>query len=49
MNMKNGAVSLQNDWYSFAQNGLLRTLLVAPMMLCITFGLSFAIWKLNKK
>ena len=49
LNMKNGAVSLRNDWYSFAQNGIIRTILVVPMMLCITFGLSWTIWKLNKK
>ena len=49
VNMKNGAVSLRNDWYSFAQNGILRTILVAPIMLCITFCLSWIIWKLNKK
>ena len=49
VHMKNGAVSLKNDWYSFAQNGLLRTILVAPMMLGITFCLSLVIWKLNKK
>ena len=48
-NMKNGAVSLRNDWYSFTQNGLLKTILVAPMMLGITFCLSLTIWKLNKK
>ena len=48
-NMKNGEVSLRNDWYSFAQDGLLRTILVAPLMLGITFCLSFIIWKLNKK
>ena len=49
MNMKNGTVSLRNDWYSFAQNGILRTILVAPMMLGITLCLSLVIWKLNKK
>lgn len=49
MNMKNGTVSLRNDWYPFAQNDLLRTILVAPMMLGITFCLSLVIWKLNKK
>ena len=49
LNMKNGTVSLRNDWYSFAQNGLLRIILVAPTMLLITFGLSWFIWKLNKK
>lgn len=49
MNMKNGTVTLRNDWYSFAQNGILKTLLVAPIMLGITFCLSFTIWKLNKK
>ncbi|MBR2828089.1 MAG: hypothetical protein IKE70_02530 [Bacilli bacterium] len=48
MNMKNGTVSIRNDWYSFAQNGLFRTILVVPMMLGITFGLSLLIWKLNK-
>ena len=47
MNMKNGTVSIRNDWYSFAQNGILRTILVAPIG--ITFCLSLAIWKLNKK
>ena len=49
MNMKNGVVSAKNDWYFFTQNGLLTTILVAPMMLGITFCLSFVIWKLNKK
>ncbi len=49
MNMKNGRVLMINDWYSFAQNGLLRTILVVPIMLAITFCLSFTIWKLNKK
>ena len=49
VNMKNGTVSLRNDWYSFAQNGLLKAILVAPMMLSITFCLSLVIWKLNKK
>lgn len=47
--MKNGRVSLENDWYYFAQNGLLRAILVAPAMLGITFCLSLIIWKLNKK
>jgi hypothetical protein len=49
LNMQNGTVSLKNDWYSFAQNGILRTILIAPMMLAITFCLSLVIWKLNKK
>ena len=49
VNMKNGTVSVRNDWYSFAQNGIVRTILVAPMMLGITFCLSLIIWKLNKK
>ena len=49
LNMKNGTVSMRNDWYSFAQNGILRTILIAPMMLGITFCLSWVIWKLNRK
>ena len=47
--MKNGKVSLENDWYSFTQNGILRTILVAPAMLFITLFISLIIWKLNKK
>ena len=49
LNMQNGKVSMRNDWYSFAQNGLLKTVLVAPAMIGITFCLSWIIWKLNKK
>ena len=48
-NMKSGKVSMRHDWYSFAQNGILRAILVAPMMLGITFCLSLVIWRLNKK
>ena len=47
-NMKDGHVSIKNDWYFFAQDGLIKTILVAPMMLGITFCLSLIIWKLNK-
>lgn len=47
-NMENGKVSMRNDWYSFTQNGVLGAVLVAPIMLGITFCLSLVIWKLNK-
>ena len=49
INMKNGNVPLVNDWYSFAQNGILIPIIVAPMMLGITYLISLFIWKLNKK
>ena len=48
LNMKDG-ITMKNDWYAFAQKGLLNTLLVVPLMLGITFCLSLAIWRLNKK
>lgn len=47
--MKNGKVSLEHDWYSFTQGGILRTILVAPVMLGITLCISLIIWKVNKK
>ena len=48
LNMRNGKVALQNDWYYFAQNGILIPLIVAPTMLGITYILSLLIWKMNK-
>ena len=49
LNMKNGRVSKIYDWYSFTQNGILMPIIVAPMMLSITYLISLIIWKLNKK
>ena len=48
LTMKDG-VSYRNDWYTFAQKGLLNTILVVPLMLGITFCLSYVIWRLNRK
>lgn len=49
IHMENGKVSPLYDWYWFVQNGVWTAVIVAPLMLLITYGLSFVIWKLNKK
>lgn len=49
IHMENGKVSPIYDWYWFAQNGVWTAVIVAPMMLAITYIISLIIWKLNKK
>ena len=47
--MKNGRVSPIYDWYWFVQGGLWQIIIVMPMMLAITYIISFVLWRLNKK
>ena len=49
INMKSGVVSPVNDWYSFAQNGIWKSIMVAPIMLGITYVISLSIWKANSE
>ena len=49
IHMENGKVSPLYDWYWFVQNGVWTAVIVAPLMLLITYGLSFVIWKINRK
>ena len=48
INMKDGNVELVNDWYYFAQNGIWNMIIVAPIMLGVTYLISIVIWKTNK-
>ena len=48
LNTKNGEISATHDWYYFLQNGVWSAIVVAPMMLGITYIISLTIWKLNK-
>lgn len=45
---ENGKVSPTYDWYWFVQNGVWTGVIVAPMILCITYIISLILWKLNK-
>ena len=49
IHMENGKVSTTYDWYWFVQNGVWTTIIVAPIILLITYLISLALWKLNKK
>ena len=48
VHMENGKVSYIYDWYMFVQNGVWTAIIVAPLMLVITYVLSLIIWKLNR-
>ncbi len=45
---ENGKVSPLYDWYWFMQKGLWTAVIVIPLFLLLTFGISFALWKTNK-
>ena len=47
-NMKDGKVAPIHDWYYFLQNGIGTAIIIAPMMLFITYSIALIIWKLNK-
>lgn len=49
IHMQNGIVSPQYDWYWFVQNGVWTAVIVAPMMLVISYVISLILWRLNKK
>lgn len=48
IHMENGKVSPLYDWYMFLQNGVWTAVIVAPLMIAITYVISFVIWKLNR-
>ena len=49
VHMENNKVSATYDWYYFVQNGVNTSLIVAPMMLLITYVISCALWAINQK
>ena len=48
IHMENGKVSVLYDWYWFVQQGVWTAIYVVPMILGITYIISFILWKLNK-
>lgn len=49
IHMENHKVSPTYDWYWFVQNGVWTALIVAPIIVLITYMISFVLWKINKK
>lgn len=49
LHVENGRVSPIYDWYWFVQNGIKTAIIVAPLMLIITYIISLTIWKLNRR
>jgi hypothetical protein len=48
VHMENGKVSYVYDWYWFVQNGVWTAVIVAPLIILITYILTLIIWRLNK-
>ena len=46
---ENGTVSKEYDWYWFVQNGMWLIVIVAPLMLGISYLISLVLWRLNKE
>ena len=49
VHMENNKVSPVYDWYYFVQNGVHTAVIVAPMMLLVTYIICLILWALNKK
>ena len=45
---ENGMVSTEYDWYWFVQIGVWASVIIAPLMLIITYLISLVLWRLNK-
>lgn len=45
---KDGYVSPTYDWYWFVQKGIWSLIIVIPLFILITFGISYTLWKGNK-
>lgn len=49
VHMEKGIVSPKYDFYWFVQNGVWTSVIVVPLIIFITFGLSALLWKFNKR
>ena len=49
LHVENGKVSPIYDWYWFVQNGVITALIVAPIIIIMTYIISLILWKLNKR
>ncbi len=49
IHVENGKVSPIYDWYWFVQGGIKTAIIVAPMIILITYIISLILWKINRK
>ncbi len=47
--IRDGAIMEGYDWYGFFFAGISSVLIVVPILVLITWGISFALWKLNRR
>lgn len=48
MHTENGQVMPRYDWYGFVAGGIISIIIVFPVMLLVTYLISFGLWKYNK-
>ena len=49
IHMENNHVSPDYDWYYFVQNGVIRLVIVLPLVIGVSYFIGFALLRLNKK
>ena len=49
LHVENGKVSPIYDWYWFVQNGIKTAIIVAPLIILITYIISLILYKLNRR
>lgn len=49
LHVENGKVSPIYDWYWFVQNGIKTAIIVAPIIMIISYIISVILWKTNKR
>ena len=48
VHIEDGKVSLEHDWYCFAQGGLWQIAIVVPLMFGVTYLISIILWRINR-
>lgn len=46
---ENGVIAPGYDWYGFFFAGLRSGIFVVPILILLTYGISFSLWKLNRR
>ena len=48
VHIEDGKVSLEHDWYCFAQGGLWQIAIVVPLIFGVTYLISIILWRINR-
>ena len=49
IHIENNKISPEYDWYWFVQNGVWKIIIVVPLILVISYIISYVLWWLNKR